>query len=124
MRRLYPRFAKLYLEAKIEVGCIDTNEDVGRRFAPAFCQSPSQPQQARDMRKWFNDPHDGQRFGGLPLLTTGSGHLWSGNAFKYGVRNSRTNCTYQSRAEDITGCFTSNQSDLHRNVLAGQSTLG
>jgi hypothetical protein len=76
------------------------------------------------MCKWFDEPHDSQRIRGFPLFATRRDHFRPGYAFKFGIRNSLTNCAYQASAEHITGCLTSNQSDPHRGILACQSTLG
>ena len=72
------------------------------------------PQQARHVPEWLDQAHDGQRLGILESLAAGGNHRRAGHALEGRGRHARAKRIDQACAQQVAGCLTSNQCDLHR----------
>jgi hypothetical protein len=103
--------AEADLEAKIEVGRVYADDDIGTPLQEPPSQLAPQRQQLRQMNDHLRETHDRQPVAGPPCLQTRPGHLRPPYPGKNGVRSSIRDGSYQSRTQLIPRGFAGDQTD-------------
>ena len=101
-------------QPQVELLGIDADVHVWRIREQAIHQHPANPEQARQMRNDFEQPHHREALDPLPGLATFGDHPGTGNAGESCVRETLLQRVNELRTEVVAGGLAGDQDDERR----------
>ena len=108
------------LEAEVEVGRVDADEDVGLPVQDPAAQAAAQAQQAGQVGQHFGQSHDRKLAGVMPGVHSGGAHRVAADAREFRVGEAFAQAFDEVGAQQVTGGLAGDQREArpcrhHRN---------